>query len=191
MDKKIHRPDPDSVKAVLEVFNKHYQKRSTFYTMGYGILKGTHRARELAFQERLSRTRESIGKHFIIIDIRKSECGSRNGPFFFQGASGMGALIRGIWGTASYNTASLLCNTFGITQAGLRKYARNIRNSQGGNWQFDWLLREIMLDNDAIVLLCGCREAFKKNGKSWNCHRVPLSLELLEDLGEGWEVEHL
>lgn len=161
-----------------------------FYTMGYGILKGPHEGRKLAFQERLRRIHRSIGKQLRIVDIREHECGSRNGKAFAQGIYGIGSLINDIWPLATYNTLSPLSNTFGSTQAGLRKYFTNFREIQGAEFHFSTLLKWIRHTDRAIVLLCGCHDALKPNGHSWHCHRVPLALELLKEL-PGWEVEHL
>jgi len=163
-----------------------------FYTIGYGILEGTHKQRRTVFQHRLCRLNTQIGGQGLsIVDIRKHECGSRNGQFFRQGIYGMGSLINGTWPVATYNELSALYNPFGSTQAGLRQYATDFRKIKGAEYSFGILLKWIRSEGRAIILLCGCHDALKSNGTSWHCHRVPLALELLDDLPEGWGVEHL
>ena len=160
------------------------------YTMGCGILKGTHKERKEAFQKRICEIDTGgIGMRFV--DIRKYKCGSRNGQAFSEG-TGMCDLINEIWPAATYISLPCLCNAFGSTQAALQKYAAEFRHDPNAELEFNLLLKWIREGDRAIVLLCSERKAFKPNGTSWNCHRVPLALELLTDLGEAWgEVKHL
>ena len=164
-----------------------------FYTMGYGILKGPHKERAVAFQERLCDIHKKIGLPLLIIDIRKLWSGSRNGKAFNQEVDrGMACLINGIWPKAVYGSFPGLANKFGSTKKGLLRYAEDL-HTKDSQW---WIVRLLDLirsheRSHAIVLLCGCYDAFKPNGHSWHCHRVPLALELLEHLGEDWKVEHL
>jgi hypothetical protein len=169
--------------------------RKRILTIGYGILTGTHEEREAAFQERLCVV-DTGGWGLRVVDIRIAGCGSRNGPFFFEGDQGMRLLVAQLVPDVIYSSLPDLCNTFGGSQAGLKRYREHIAANKiifesGVNMAYRQLMGYVCTTNKLVVLLCSERKAFKPNGKSWNCHRVPLSLELLEDLGDGWEVEHL
>ena len=165
------------------------------YTIGYGILKGTPRQRKLAFQERI---RGSFPTNMAIVDIRKAGSGSRNGRSFYQGFEmswTMRHLNLDCIGSSEvrygYTAFPALANEHGGTQKGLKQYALDVAR---GGCKYDAMMKCAKLlrhQEYSFCLLCGCRDAFKPNGTSWNCHRVPLALELLEELGGDWEVEHL
>ncbi len=151
-----------------------------FYTMGTG------RTTADEFQKRCDKLWRQIEQPYMdIIDIRRKGSRSRNGAWCYQ------AYLCGI-------KEPRLSNSHGGTQAGLRKYREAIKlascfgpASDGIPGAFQRVLRLIQRPEYAVILLCSCGKAFKPNGKSWNCHRVPLALELLKELGDKWKVEHL
>ncbi len=165
------------------------------YTIGYGILKGTYAERQEAFQERI---KGSFSTNMALVDIRRGGSGSRNGKAFSQGHEMSWTLkhldldtIGGSEVRYEYTTFSALANEHGGTRKGLEQYALDV--AQGG-CKYDEMMKCAKLIRNqeySFCLLCGCRNAFKPNGTSWNCHRVPLALELLKALGNKWEVKHL
>ncbi len=172
----------------------------TIYSIGYGILKGTHEERKVAFQKRLKNIRLGIGKPITIVDIRKYGSGSRNGMWFRQRrgflTDHMGVLVNEVE-RASYIDGSGLANHHGATLKGLRLYARQlerslrhpiVRHIAESLWSVTAIAEQ---DERAVVLLCGCKQAFKKNGTTWNCHRVPLADALVKVLGPGWDAVHI
>ena len=166
-----------------------------FYTIGCGLLRGPHAERQAAFQERI---RGSFPTNVALVDIRKEGSGSRNGKAFSQGFEMSWTLrfldldcIGGSEVRYGYTTFPALANEHGGTGKGLNQYALDV--AQGG-CKYDEMIKCAKLIRNheySFCLLCSCGKAFKPNGTSWNCHRVPLSLELLEDLEDEWEVEHL
>ncbi len=191
MDQK-RMPHKDSVKAVMEVFMKHCQKRR-FYTMGTGLTT------KEAFIKRLRDIREMVKADAMLpdrislVDIRRKWSGSRNGKWCYWEHLPSAFRLFNI----EVDSRPVLSNTFGATQAALREY-RDHLHSNGKIVGFlrvfpEYSSIKARIERRAVtvILLCSERKAFKKNGKSWNCHRVPLSLELLEALGDTWEVEHL
>lgn len=175
------------------------------WTVGYGILQGTHRERKVAFQKRLRYIASGIGKPVTVIDVRKIGSGSRNGEAFKQGGKihyrGMCSTVRhagkpGQWFV--YEPEPELGNTWGPAKWQLESYAFQLALAlkdpcveQAMREAFDRVKAIAVEGSRAVVLLCGCRKAYKANGTTWNCHRVPLAEALIAELGEGWEVKHL
>lgn len=172
------------------------------YDIGYGVLKGTHKERKVAFQNRLQYVARGIGKPVTLIDIRREGSGSRNGVAFGQGI-GMRQIVRFAGSPGRrfvYEPEPELANIWGGTKRGLERYATQIRRSLDGNEDL-WAMREgftrvrvaVIAQEQAraVVLLCGCKDVFKPNGHTWNCHRGPLGEVLLEQLGEGWRCVRL
>ena len=165
------------------------------FTVGYGLLKGSHEERKVAFQERI---RGSFPTNMALVDIRRKDSGSRNGKAFSQGFEMEWTLrhldldcIGGSEVRYGYIAFPALANEHGGTRKGLNQYALDV--AQGG-CKYDEMMKCAKLirhQEYSFCLLCGCRDALKPNGRSWHCHRVPLALELLETLGDEWEVKHL
>lgn len=179
----------------------------TIWTLGYGILKGTHEERKVKFQKRLQWIKRGVGKPTIaLVDIRRAGCGSMNGIWFHQSVterrhkyphSGMSALVGELDCDVTYSREPELANEWGVTQAGLKRYAHQLERAIIGFTDTEQLkslqrIVDIALEGErAVVLLCGCKQAFKKNGTSWNCHRVPLGSALVGLLGPEWAIIHL
>lgn len=151
-----------------------------FYTVGTGITTADE------FEERCTKIWRQIKQPYLgIIDVRRKSSKSRNGRWCYQG------------NLCAINEPAL-ANDNGGTQAGLRRYHERIKFASslrhiddGVPGAYQRVLEYIRQVDYAVILLCSCGKAFKPNGKSWNCHRVPLSLELLGDLEGDWEIEHL
>lgn len=176
------------------------------YTCGYGIIQGTRDEKRRKFRDRLACIQRGIGKHLFVVDIRKAGCGSRNGPYFSQG-DGMLQTVRTLSGKTGqglkeiiiYVSEPHLANEYGRSRKALRAYAWRLElateyldgdlSDMGA--AFDYVARLAKTYDRAVFLMCGCKEAFKKNGTIPNCHRVPLADVLLNELGEGWSVCHL
>lgn len=166
------------------------------FTLGYGLLTGTHAERKEAFRERLRYIQREIGKPIALVDIRQAGSGSRNGVWFREPSllakhrTSMSWLVSSIE-RVYYTHEPRLANHWGQTQANLRLYAYELG--------FDYDMREAIEGVKAIaktpehvvVLMCGCGNAFKKNGTTWNCHRVPLAEALVKELGAEWTAIHL
>lgn len=180
------------------------------WTLGYGILKGTHFKRHELFSKRLQYIYKGIGKHLAVIDIRRAGSGSINGEWFQQGDCperwldfpfAMWRLVEtcGMVNPREfkYLAEPALANNWGATQAGLKRYAQELDRGITGfadTDQYKSLQRIVGIAQEgerAVVLMCGCKPAFKKNGTSWNCHRVPLALKLVDLLGSEWSIIHL
>jgi len=169
---------------------------NTLYTIGYGLLEGAHAERKEQFQNRLREIQRRLGETLCLVDIRKRGCGSRNGPWCSW--EGMRQTVATMNSSFQYRAYPTLSNGFGGTKAGLEDYK-------------SWLLEEVnnpdSLQADAFrklnrrqrhrpywafIFLCGCKDAFKKNGTTPNCHRVPLVEALMDFQPELWgEVVHL
>ena len=195
MDKKIHRPDPGSVKVVMEVFMKHSEKVKMLYTIGYGGT-WTKRITKTEFQERLWLFQEEVGKRLAIVDIRKLNSKSLNGKWFYHSGhyqfGGMCQLVYDMGRRNMYFDAHVLSNSFNGSVAGLKSYRWWIKHCSPPYEVkiFQQVLRLIDSEDYAVILLCAELKPFNKSG-SPRCHRIPLGLELLEMLGDGWEVKHL
>lgn len=178
------------------------------WTLGYGILEHTHEERKVAFQERLGIISRGIGKPITLVDIRKEGSGSRNGIWFRQyvtkrknqhNHSGMYALVAELDCNIAYWREPALANNFGQTKCQLELYENSLEASliladDLGKERAEAFYRVADHANTrvrAVVLMCGCKQAFKKNGTTWNCHRVPLANALVEILGNGWSICHL
>ncbi len=148
-----------------------------FWTIGIGLTTETDFMHRL-FQLRLS----VIPKQVQVIDIRRKDSRSRNGSWCYQ------RLL------CKYKEPDL-ANHFGSRISDLYRYSDYLKWGDGElpapEAALNRVLNYIKKDDRAVVLVCSCGKAFKKNGMSWNCHRVPLALELLKDLDDDWEVEHL
>lgn len=178
----------------------------TIYTCGYGIIEGTRIEKRDKFVSRLEYIQRGIGKPVTVVDIRKWGSGSRNGPLFSQpkgenSISGMRRLT-GLCNdealTIDYKAESILCNQHGSSLRGLRRYSGHIFTqlsfSDGPNLIREAFMRvkvEALKGERAVLLLCGCKEAFRPNGTTSKCHRVPLADLLVTELGEGWRAVHL
>lgn len=176
------------------------------YTLGYGIIKGTHREKRNKFVKRLEYIQRGVGMRLFVVDIRKAGCGSRNGPHFSQGA-GMLQMVRKLSGkpgreleeTITYVTEPHLANKYGASAKALKAYAVRLElaveyldeDLTDMSAAFYYVAQLARRRNRAIVLLCGCKDAYKANGTTWNCHRVPLGEALVKKLGDGWDVCHL
>lgn len=172
------------------------------WTCGYGIIEGTWLEKKAKFQERLERIYRGIGKPVTVVDIRKQRSGSRNGKWFQQGhGNGMDGLISELRYDKIdifYVAEPALFNEHGGTKYGLLKYRNVLWFHLGlGRYEqevFEAFHRIKAVAEDgarAVLLMCGCKKAFKANGTTWNCHGVPLALELVKSLGEGWRAVHL
>ncbi len=161
--------------------------RKRFFTMGISLTT------EKDFILRIRAVRILTGKDKVMfVDIRRKGSRSRNGmPFWQNVILHTIGYEDGILGTIAHE----LSNHYGSTQAGLKRYHSALQDEIGAGYtvgeEFERIKDYIEKDRYAVILLCSCGKAFKPNGKSWNCHRVPLALELLDDLGDEWEVEHL
>ena len=156
------------------------------YTLGYGLLEGTHAERKRAFQDRLKGIQEEIGLPVVVVDIRKIGSSSRNGKWCDQSPhNGVG-----LWETLEeieipYSDQSVFANHYGHTQRGFAEYRRSITSRNDYLFQY-----EINSGYIAHLLLCAERKPFKPSGAP-NCHRVVLAEELVKRMGMGWEVWHL
>ncbi len=175
------------------------------YTLGYGILEGTHPETRDLFKQRLENLSVALGRLWII-DIRKENCGSRNGIFFRQGIPpslpGMQQLVQSTG--ALYTAFPSLSNEFGNTKKALENYrthlVREISEPGGVGDDFCKLMGWVEDSRDyKIVLLCGCKDAFKMKLDGYGakvstgthkCHRVPLS-EVLKTYFASLVVVHL
>ncbi len=168
------------------------------FTIGYG---GTWKERitKAQFQERLWLFQERAKKRLAIVDIRKLTSKSLNGKWFYHPAGGQDysikKLVEDMGRSNLYFDAHVLSNSYGGSVAGLKRYSWFLEHFRwvtysGVDVIFQRIIRMIQSEDYAVILLCAELNPFNKSG-SPRCHRVPLSLELLEDLGEGWEVEHL
>ena len=175
----------------------------TILTVGYGLLKGTHEERRASFQKRLGWIRRGIGKPIVLVDIRKAGCGSINGKWFRQPSGlvdiepSIKYLMRFLAGI-DYVAEHGLANEWGGAKWQLELYADELRHSLNYEPDLGDMLEALVgvkaiaeAQERAVVLMCGCKAAFKKNGTTWNCHRVPLGDALVEMLGDGWRVTHL
>lgn len=170
------------------------------WSMGYGIYEGLHPDRAQRFRKRLLYIRRAIDKPITLIDIREKGSGSRNGWRFAQGQNGMCWLASSLREKGiGYQAEPALYNEWGGAKWQLKKYDTELRKAlicldshlvktSVAFWRVKERAEEGSL---AVVLLCGCKEAFKKNGTTWNCHRVPLSEALVKELGEDWKAVHL
>ncbi len=161
------------------------------YTLGYGLLEGTHAERKRAFQDRLQKT---FPHGAVIIDVRTAGSGSRNGVDFRQVMNRM----FGLYGLCSdagcdYWPIPVLANKYGGSQKGLKAYADTLCVGEENEWieaVCFWLKKSV----DQYCLLCGCGEALKPSGAR-HCHRAPLAEAIvarMQDLyGENLEVWHL
>lgn len=140
---------------------------------------GTGRATQEAFVARL---RLELPERTMIYDIRRFQCGSRNGKWCAQGH------IEYTIGKALmfYRDAHTFANSFGNSKGGFDIYGKFQRVSYG----FPLLVKDIQGHGEASCLLCSEGKAYKKGGAP-NCHRVILADLLIADLGEGWEMCHL
>ena len=169
-----------------------------FYTMGYGITTKED------FLFRLKCISKTLGMSLSLVDIRQFESKSRNGEWCYQGGNradtGLSKTVAQSKLPVEYHTASGLANGYPGTKAGLEQYRQYLKGSRrlpstlaARNFiKLRVLIRFTYLGNiqKAIILLCSERKPFK-TAKTPNCHRIILAEELLEDLGDGWEVEHL
>lgn len=158
------------------------------YTMGTGVLKGSHIARKLAFQDRLKGIRKEIGLGLIVADIRQILSKSRNGKWCYQSPTNQA----GMWQTLEeigipYWDLSILANHHGNTKKGFAEYRFGLTTCA---IMHDLLAEMITAFWQDYVLLCSERQPFKPSGAP-NCHRVILAEELLKRLGEAWEIVHL
>lgn len=179
--------------------------KQTLYTMGYGLLKGAYTERKLAFQNRLRRIQCEIGKPLTVVDIREKGSGSRNGPSFRQGGDiheiCMCSTVRHSYDGEEwfvYYTEPCLSNIWGGAKWQLQMYACDLVDAINDGPDADEMLEaftrvrvEALKGERAVVLLCGCRDVFKPNGHTWNCHRGPLAEALKAELGPEWTVKHL
>jgi hypothetical protein len=170
------------------------------YTVGYGMMEGSHTERKEKFQKRLLDIQRKIGKPITLIDIRRKNSGSHNG-FWFTQYGGLEALVMNMQrGDIEVKPEPNLANKRGDTLRELVKYRNELWFNLGPGayekdvaYAFNRVRVASISQNEAraVVLLCGCRDAYKPNGTTWNCHRAPLADVLVEQLGEGWEVVHL
>ncbi len=175
------------------------------YSAGYGIITGTRDEKRDKFVKRLQYIQRGIGKPLTIVDIRTWGSGSRNGPLFAQPKGDSISGMRRLAGLCNYDEYSVdyvaesdLCNRYGGALWQLRAYRGNISTRLCFPGSPD-LVREAfervsaaaLKGERAVILLCGCKNAFKPNGTTWNCHRVPLAELLVEILGDGWTTVHL
>lgn len=182
------------------------QETTVLYTVGYGILMGTHRERRDKFTNRLEYIQHGIGKPITVVDIRKWGSGSRNGPLFAQpktenaisGMRRLAGLCNDDVFRVDYKAEPNLCNRYGGALWQLKAYRGNVRTRlcfpDGSDLVREAFTRvkvEALKGERAVVLLCGCKNAFKPNGTTWHCHRVPLAELLIEALGDPWTVVHL
>lgn len=165
----------------------------TLYSLGYGIITGTRDEKRDKFVKRLQYIQRGIGKPLTVVDIRKAASGSRNGIAFAMRSDGMASLVRGLGFV--YTAETYLANEWGGAKWQLESYQDELHGSLlVGNEIAKALGRIVAIakdDSRGLLLLCGCKNAFKPNGHTWNCHRVPLSLELERELGDGWRTVHL
>lgn len=172
------------------------------YSVGYGLIKGTHEERKHKFQKRLEYIQRGIGKPVTLVDIRWAESGSRNGKWFKQGhGRGMDGLVLEL----RYDKVDVLYiaepdldNTWGGAKWQLEMYMKFLVSGlEYGRYGLEMAeacnrVKAVAEEGvRAVLLMCGCKKAFKKNGTTWNCHRVPLAEALVKELGEGWKAVHL
>jgi hypothetical protein len=178
----------------------------SIYTVGYGLLTGSHEERKVSFQKRLEYIQRGIGKRLFVVDIRKAGSGSRNGPHFSQGID-MVQMVRKLSGdggkkleeTITYIGEPDLANEYGGCLRALRAYSHRLKlavdymdgDLSGMSAAFFYMVSLAKKQDCAVLLMCGCKDAFKKNGTTPNCHRVPLADALVGELGDGWSVVHL
>lgn len=114
------------------------------YTVGYGILKGTHYERHELFSKRLRYIYKEIGKHLAVIDIRRAGSGSINGEWFQQGECperwldfpfAMWRLVETCGMVApkefKYFAEPDLANHWGSIQKALKAYAHRLEQAMG------------------------------------------------------------
>lgn len=167
---------------------------NAIYTLGYGLLKGPHAERKLAFQKRLRKIQDEIGKPLEIVDIRRDGARSRNGHWFDQGRGGHGmAHLIEMTGWV-YLKCPDLANIFKSTNSGMRAYRWRLQHWADDlcvRQDFQRVAKKCLYGRGAVMLLCAERDALKPNGHTPNCHRVILAEELLNYLGDDWKVIHL
>lgn len=169
----------------------------TIWTVGYGIIEGTWQEKKAKFQERLRYLQQGIGKPITVVDIRKERSGSRNGKWFRQFPTGLFQLVADIRDRNIYCVSEpALANGWGGSKWELEElYASELAGSVLAKNDMGVARGRVKAIAEAgeraVALLCGCRDAYKPNGTTPNCHRVPLAEALVRELGDGWSIIHL
>ena len=171
--------------------------RKIIYTLGYGWYKKySHEEAREAFQTRMEYVQRGIGQPIAVVDIRQAGSGSRNGAWFRE-PTGLCDIERSIKlmfkvvKHVDYTNEPDLANGWGSTQADLRLYAHGLSMDYDMRQAVERVKAIAEVQESVVVLMCGCKDAFKQNGTTWNCHRVPLADALADELGDEWSVIHL
>jgi len=143
-------------------------------TIGYGSTTKED------FQKRISELKE---KHHVycVVDIRKENSKSRNGRWCWWGVRHEESMYGTLYEIGvEYETWPAMCNPFGNSVEGFRKYANRLerdREIQESLLNLTDLIYDSLLNGLVVCLLCAERKPFKKSGRA-NCHRVLLIKEI-------------